>query len=103
MVTKSAIINGGGLQSLAAAIGKPNVKARAVQLVASGAGALIGGADLDPGTLSPVVPSSNGFPIPQTNPLYLPYSAVWTDLYDFAGIFVYVPGGVEVSVLYENS
>jgi hypothetical protein len=104
MVTKSAGIRGGGLQTLAAAIGLPTVKARAVQFIADAGNSgipLIGGANLNPGDASPLGVGS-GFPILKTAPLYLPYASVWTDLYDLSGIYVYVATGDVLYVLYEQ-
>lgn len=104
MVTKSAAIRGGGLQTLAAAIGLPTAKARAVQLIAAVGNSgtpLIGGANMNPGDASPST-AGTGFPILATTPLYLPYASVWTDLYDFSGIYVYVNTGDVLYVLYEQ-
>ena len=101
MTTKSANIAGGGKQTIGAAIGKTGVRARAVQLNASGAGCLIGGSEVDPGSASPVV-AATGFPVPSTRELYLPYSAIWTDMYEFDQMYVYVPNGVTLDLLYEQ-
>lgn len=104
MVTKSGAVRGGGLQTLAAALGLGStVKARAVQLIAASNNSgtpLIGGPNMNPGDASPST-AGTGFPILATSPLYLPYSSVWTELYDFSQIYVYVNVGDVLYVLYE--
>lgn len=103
MVTKSAAITGGGLQSLATALGLLTVRARAIQFIAKSDNSgqpLVGGPDLNPGDVSPATTGS-GFPVLKTAPLYLPYVSVWTDMYDFAGIYVYCEPGDTLYVLYE--
>lgn len=104
MVTKSAAIRGGGLQKLSVAIGLPGVKARAVQLIGDSLNSgspLIGGSNLAPGDESPAV-AGNGFPIGKAAPTYLPYSSVWTDLYEFDNIYVFLNTGDILYVLYEQ-
>ena len=105
MVTKSAAISGNSqVQTLSAAIGLPGVKARAVQLIGNSTNSgtpLIGGFGMNPGDASPLT-AGNGFPISKTAYLHLPYSSVWTDLYDFDHIYVYVAQGDVLYVLYEQ-
>jgi hypothetical protein len=105
MVTKSGAVRGGGLQTLAAALGiGATVKARAVQLIADAANSgipLIGGPTMNPGDASPLT-AGTGFPILKTAALYLPYSSIWTEMYDFGEIYVYVATGDVLYVLWEN-
>lgn len=104
MVTKSAGIRGGGLRKLSAAIGLPGVKARACQFIADAANSgipLIGGPDMNPGDASPLT-AGTGFPILKTAPLYLPYTSIFSDLYEFDGMYVYVATGDVLYVLYEQ-
>lgn len=106
MVTKSArILNtGGGAITLGAALGLTGVKARAVQLIGDSLNSgspLIGGFGMTPGDESPAV-AGTGFPIGKTAPLYLPYTAVWTDMYDFDHMYVFVNVGDILYILYEQ-
>ena len=104
MVTPSAAIRGGGLQKLSAALGKPGVKAKAAQLIGDSANsgtALIGGPGMNPGDASPLT-AGTGFPIMKTAYLYLPYLSIFTDVYDFDNIWVYVAQGDILYILYEQ-
>ena len=104
MITKSAGIRGGGLQTLSAALGLVGVKARAAQLIGDAANSgtpLIGGPGFNPGDASPATVGT-GFPILKTAYLYLPYLSVWTDIYDFDHIWVYVAQGDVLYILYEQ-
>ncbi len=104
MTTKSAAIRGGGLQTLSAAIGLPGTKARAVQLIADAANSgtpLIGGFGMNPGDASPLT-AGTGFPILKTAALYLPYVSIFSDIYEFDGIYVDVSQGDVLYVLWEQ-
>ena len=97
MHTNSAVISGGGIRSLATALGLgTTIKARAIQFIADSANSgipTVGGANLA---------SGNGFPVLKTAPLYLPYTAIWTDVYDFTQVFVDVASGDKLYALWEN-
>lgn len=105
MVTKSArIASTGGVVSLSVAIGLAGVKARAAQFIGDSLNSgspLIGGFGMTTGDASPAV-SGTGFPIGKTSPTYLPYSSVWSDVYDFDQIYVFVAPGDILYVLYEQ-
>lgn len=98
MITKSFTISGAGVQSIGAALNVTGVKAKAVQLVPASGNSnscLLGGTE---------VTDAVGFPLPatQTTPLYLPYASIWTDLYDFDNMYVYVASGDKLAILYEQ-
>lgn len=103
MVTQSGAITGGGLQTLAAGLGLPGVKARAIQFVAASANSgtpLVGGYNMNPGDASPLT-AGNGFPVMKTAYLYLPYISLFSDMYQMDNMYVYVAPGDTLYVLFE--